>query len=174
MAADATLKTPDGELAYIGLGANLGDAAATVARAVDALHRVPGSHLVAVSSLWRSAPVQAAGPDFFNAVAAVRTLLSPLALLDELQRLETAFGRERPFHHAPRTLDLDLLLMGTRTYRDARLVLPHPRLHERAFVLFPLLEVAPGAHIPGHGAAAGLLCGVAGQRCERQGPVPRV
>ncbi|PZP29391.1 MAG: 2-amino-4-hydroxy-6-hydroxymethyldihydropteridine diphosphokinase [Roseateles depolymerans] len=130
--------------AYIGLGANLGDdLAATLRQALAALAALPQTRVVAVSSAWRSAPVDAQGPDFLNAVAALDTALQPLVLLDALQSIESAQGRERPYRNAPRTLDLDLLLYGQLVLDSERLTLPHPRLGERAFVLRPLLEIAP-------------------------------
>jgi 2-amino-4-hydroxy-6-hydroxymethyldihydropteridine diphosphokinase len=153
--------------AYIGLGANLGDAAATLGAAVAALGALPDSALLARSSTYRTAPVDAAGPDYLNAVVALRTRLPAEALLDALQGIENAQGRERPYHHAPRTLDLDLLLYGAASILTPRLVVPHPRLHERAFVLAPLAEIAPGLTLPGRGPVADLLPGVAGQRIER-------
>ena len=155
--------------AYIGLGANLGDLAATLRAALQALSALPQSRLLAVSSGWRSAPVEATGPDFLNAVACLETALAPLALLDALQAIEQAHGRERPYHHAPRTLDLDLLLMEGRSWSDERLSLPHPRLHQRAFVLRPLLELAPGLHLEGVGRLADRLPGVADQHLQCEG-----
>ena len=154
--------------AYIGLGANLGeDLAATLQQALQQLAALPQTQLVAVSSAWRSAPVEAQGPDFLNAVAALDTELVPLALLDALQAIEQAHGRERPYRNAPRTLDLDLLLYGTLQLDSERLTLPHPRLGERAFVLRPLLEIAP--------ELAGLAQGTAwqGQALERWGALAR-
>nr|WP_153012691.1 2-amino-4-hydroxy-6-hydroxymethyldihydropteridine diphosphokinase [Pseudacidovorax intermedius] len=147
--------------AYVALGANLGDAQATVTLALAALDRLPQTRRVACSSLYRSAPVDAGGPDFINAVAALDTALAPLALLDELQRLELAAGRERPYRNAPRTLDLDLLLYGEARIDAPRLTVPHPRLHERAFVLLPLAEIAPER------VDAAWLAAVAGQAIER-------
>jgi 2-amino-4-hydroxy-6-hydroxymethyldihydropteridine diphosphokinase len=130
------------ERVFVGLGANLGDARAAVAQAVDALAALPQTRLVAVSPLYRSAPVDAEGPDFVNAVAELRTGLAPRDLLSALQAIEHAHGRERPHRHAPRTLDLDLLLYGQRVVEEPGLVVPHPRLHERAFVLVPLADIA--------------------------------
>lgn len=130
--------------AFIGLGANLGDARATLQAAVKALEQLPHSRLIAVSPLCRTAPIEASGPDFLNAVAELQTALPPLALLQALQDIEQAHGRERPYINAPRTLDLDLLLYGTRRLDSARLVLPHPRMLQRAFVLAPLARLAPG------------------------------
>lgn len=158
---------PAGRTAYIGLGANLGDARATLRAALQALADLPDGQLLQVSSVYRSAPVDAAGPDFFNAVAALHTRLAPLPLLDALQAIELQFGRLRPYPNAPRTLDLDLLLLGDLQLHTPRLTLPHPRLHLRAFVLQPLLEIAPGLAAPGLGPLAGWLPGTAGQRVER-------
>ena len=152
--------------AYIGIGANLGDARATVAAAVAALGRLPGCCLRQASSVYRSAPVDAAGPDFLNAVVALDTTRSPEDLLSALQGIEQAFGRQRPYRHAPRTLDLDLLLLGDAVRATPPLTLPHPRLHLRAFVLRPLLEIAPGLVAPGLGALAGWLPGTADQAIE--------
>jgi 2-amino-4-hydroxy-6-hydroxymethyldihydropteridine diphosphokinase len=155
------------ERVFAGLGANLGDAAGTVLQAVQDLSQLPGTALVARSSLYRSSPVQAEGPDFINAVAELRTTLSPLELLHQLQALELAHGRQRPFHHAPRTLDLDLLLMGCQQVASAELTLPHPRLHQRAFVLLPLLELAPDLVHPTLGALQQYLPTVAHQSIEK-------
>ena len=137
------MSLPAGERIFVGLGANLGDAAATVQAAFDALDALPGTHCVARSSLYRTAPVDAAGPDYINAVAELRSMLEPELLLAALQSVEARFGRERPYRHAPRTLDLDLLLYGVRRIATPTLTLPHPRLHERAFVVTPLAEIAP-------------------------------
>ena len=154
-------------IAYIGLGANLGDAEATLQSVVQSLAAVPGCRLVQVSAVYRSAPVDAEGPDFFNAVAALHTTLAPLQLLDALQAIEQQFGRQRPYANAPRTLDLDLLLLGDLQLQTPRLTLPHPRLHQRAFVLHPLLEIAPGLAAPGLGPLAAHLPATAGQTVER-------
>jgi 2-amino-4-hydroxy-6-hydroxymethyldihydropteridine diphosphokinase len=132
-----------GERVFVGLGANVGDARATLQAAFDALDQLPGTRCVARSSLYRSAPVDADGPDYVNAVAELRTKMQPPVLLQALQAVEARFGRERPYHHAPRTLDLDLLLYGQRRIETPALTLPHPRMHERAFVLVPLAELAP-------------------------------
>lgn len=129
--------------AYVGIGANLGDARAAVTAAIDALGQLPNTTLVTRSSLYRTAPVDATGPDFVNAVAAIETRLSAPELLAALQDLELRAGRERPWRNAPRTLDLDLLLYGQARIESADLVVPHPRLRERAFVLVPLAEIAP-------------------------------
>lgn len=129
--------------AFVALGANLGDAAASLRQALDALGRLPGTRLARQSRLYRSAPHQASGPDFINAVAELETRLAAPELLAALQRLELAAGRERPYPNAPRTLDLDLLLYGEARIASPRLSVPHPRMQERAFVLLPLAEIAP-------------------------------
>ena len=154
-------------LAYIGLGANLGDARAALQAALDALAAMPDSDLLRCSAIYRSAPIDSSGPDYLNAVAELRTALAPLALLHQMQAIERAQGRERPYRNAPRTLDLDLLLYDDLVQADPELTLPHPRAHERAFVLCPLAELAPERVIPGHGRAADLLAAVAGQSIER-------
>lgn len=152
---------------YVGLGANLGDARATLSAALEALARLPRSRRVAVSSVYRSAPVDAGGPDYLNAVAALDTTLGAPELLRHLQAIELQHGRERPYRNAPRTLDLDLLLYGEQALVDEALTVPHPRMHLRAFVLRPLLEIAPAIVLPGLGPAAGLLDGIAGQAIAR-------
>ena len=131
------------ERIFVGLGANLGDARATVTDAIANLARLPGTTLVATSSLYLSAPVDAAGADYVNAVVELRSELEPLLLLAHLQEVEQCFGRERPYRHAPRTLDLDLLSYGLRRIDAPTLTLPHPRMHLRAFVLAPLAELVP-------------------------------
>lgn len=135
--------------AYIALGANLGQLRATLQAALAALQAWPGIRITAVSGAWHSAPVGCEGPDYLNAVAAIDTTLAPLALLDALQAIEHRHGRERPYVNAPRTLDLDLLLYGDQHIANDRLTVPHPRLHERAFVVLPLLELAPDLVLPG-------------------------
>ncbi len=157
---------PD-SLAHVGLGANLGDARATLAAAFEALAALPQTELVRRSSLWRSAPIDSSGPDYLNAVAELRTRLSPLELLHRLQAIELSHGRERPYRNAPRTLDLDLLLYGALVLATPELSLPHPRAHERAFVLQPLAELDAQLEIPGHGTVASRLPAVADQRLER-------
>ena len=159
------------ETVAIGLGANLGDAHATLTWAVQQLAAHPAVQLQRVSSLYRTRPVDAEGPDYLNAVALLTTSLDPQALLGLLQELERQAGRERPYRNAPRTLDLDLLLYGQRVLTTEHLTLPHPRMHQRRFVLEPLAEVAPQLHIPGQ-ARASLLCAglrdqAADQRVER-------
>jgi len=156
--------------AFIGLGANLGDPESQVRRAFAALAELPRTRLLAASSLYRSAPVGVVAQlDFINAVAEVETALAARALLDALLAEEMRFGRTREFPKAPRTLDLDLLLYGDRVIAEPGLVVPHPRMHERAFVLAPLAEIAPDIVIPGKGRAAALLAACADQRIERIG-----
>jgi 2-amino-4-hydroxy-6-hydroxymethyldihydropteridine diphosphokinase len=153
--------------AYVALGANLGDAQAAVRQAMQALDRLPLSRVTHRSSLYRSAPVArnaagpADGPDYVNAVVALDTRLPALDLLDQLQALEQAAGRERSYPDAPRTLDLDILYYGDACMDSARLSLPHPRMAQRAFVLVPLAEIAPGL------VSAAQLGAVAGQVIER-------
>jgi len=165
-----------GEEAYVGLGSNLGDRRAHLAAAFAALAALPGTTLVARSSLYASAPLlgngepapagAAAGGDYLNAVACLRTTLAPLDLLHALQAIEAAAGRERPYPNAPRGLDLDLLLYDDVVAGDAALTLPHPRLHERAFVVVPLLEIAPDLRWRGTRLDA-LLPGLARQRLAK-------
>ena len=132
-----------GEEAFVSLGSNLGDRRARLASAFAALSDLPGTKLEARSSLYESAPLEAGGGDYLNAVARLRTSLAPLELLHALQAIELRHGRVRPFPGAARTLDLDLLLYADRTIAGDELTVPHPRLHERAFVVVPLLEIAP-------------------------------
>jgi len=130
-------------LAYVALGANLGDARATVQQALVGLAQLPVTRLLSASSLYRTAPVEASGPDFINAVAAISTRLSAPELLSALQQMENAQGRQRPYINAPRTLDLDILLYGDAKLDTPSLQIPHPRMSQRAFVLVPLAEIAP-------------------------------
>lgn len=129
--------------AYIGLGANLGDAAGAVHAAIGKLGDMRCTRVVRVSSLYRTAPHEASGPDFVNAVVHVETYLDAMELLSQMQAIENEAGRERPYRNAPRTLDLDLLLYGSGRIASERLSVPHPRMSERAFVLVPLAEIAP-------------------------------
>jgi 2-amino-4-hydroxy-6-hydroxymethyldihydropteridine diphosphokinase len=154
-------------VAYIGLGANLGDARANVEWALAQLAALPATHLSARSSLYRTAPQDSSGDDYINAVARLDTTLDPHALLRALQALEARQGRERPYLNAPRTLDLDLLLVDDAVIATDTLTVPHPRMHLRAFVLAPLLEIAPDIAIPGIGLARPLLAGVADQPVEK-------
>ena len=145
-------------VAFVGLGANLGEPRRQLEEALLALDAIAHTRLVKTSSLYRTDPVGfAAQPPFVNAVAQLETGLPAERLLAELQAIEARHGRERSFPNAPRTLDLDLLLFGEATIDTAELKVPHPRMHERAFVLVPLLEIAPQAEIPGRGPARGFM-----------------
>lgn len=157
-------------LAYIGLGANLDEPRVQLTLALTAMSGLPETRLAAHSSYYRSAPVGYQDqPEFLNAVAALETRLTPGALLEGLQGIERRQGRERSFPNAPRTLDLDLLLYGEELIARPGLTVPHPRMHQRAFVLKPLLELAPDAMIPGKGPALGFLESCADQVAE---PMP--
>lgn len=162
-----------GATAFIGLGANLGDARATLRDALDALRALARPGSFAASSMWRSAPIDSHGPDYINAVARLRTTLAPHALLEALQAIEQRFGRERPYRNAPRTLDLDVLLYGVQgddgglVLADDRLTVPHPRAAQRAFVLAPLAQLWPRGVIPGAGPVARLLAATAGDPSQR-------
>jgi len=150
--------------AFVGLGANLGDPMAQITKAMASLAALDKSRLARASSLYRTAPVgHADQPEFVNAVVLLETALAPHELLDALLEIERAAGRERSFPNAPRLLDLDLLLYGDQVVDTPGLVVPHPRMHERAFVLRPLVEIAPDAVVPGHGRAADLLRAVGDQ-----------
>lgn len=154
-------------LAYIGIGSNLGNARANVERAITRLQQLPESRVTAQSSLFQSAPIDADGDDYINAVIGIETPLSASNLLRALQSIETDFGRERPFHHAPRTLDLDLLLYGTQKIATNDLTVPHPGVTQRAFVLIPLLQIDPLISIPGKGPAHNFVPHVAGQTIKK-------
>ena len=157
--------------AYVALGANLGDAAVALRQAVEAIGRLPLTEVRQSSSLYKTAPLDtdsggespAPGEDYLNAVAEIDTGLSAPDLLNHLQQIEQQAGRERPYRNAPRTLDLDLLLFGNGRIESERLTLPHPRMAQRAFVLAPLAEIAPGL------VSAAQLDAVARQRVERLG-----
>ncbi len=149
--------------AYIGIGANLGDARATVEYAIETLRSLPQTQFKQASSLFITAPIDSSGDDYINAVVALDTNLEAQVLLEHLQALELACGRERPYRNAPRTLDLDLLLYGQQTIDTAHLSVPHPRMTERAFVLIPLLQLDPFIAIPGKGAAHQFAPAVADQ-----------
>lgn len=149
--------------AYIALGGNLGDVAATFAGALAKIEALPGTALRAVSSLYRNPPLgDAAQPDYLNAVAAVDTCLPAAELLEALLAIERSHGRTRDpaARWAPRTLDLDLALYGDHVVEAPGLRVPHPGLHERAFVLVPLAQIAPDAVVPGHGPVRALLAAV--------------
>ena len=162
-----------GERIFVGLGANLGDAAANVRAAAEQLRRLPETSLVAISGLYRSAPLDAAGPEYVNAVAELRSALEPSELLAQLHALELSFGRVRPHRNAPRTLDLDLLFYAKRRVAELALTLPHPRAHLRAFVLAPLAELAPDWQLAdGRSVTQALaaLCTDPAQRIQRMSP----
>lgn len=151
--------------AYVALGSNLQEPRRQVLRAFEELAQLPGTRLLARSALYRTAPVgYDSQPDFINAAAAIDTELEPLELLHALLALESRHGRERPFPNAPRVLDLDLLLYDGLTMHTPELTLPHPRMHQRGFVLLPLAEIAPDLAIPGHGKVSELA-----QHCPDQG-----
>jgi 2-amino-4-hydroxy-6-hydroxymethyldihydropteridine diphosphokinase len=143
----------------VSLGSNLGDRLAKLQGALDSLADTPDVAVTAVSSVYETEPVGApdgSGP-FLNAVVLLDTTLPAHVLLDRAQAVENAFGRERSgVANAPRTLDVDLIVVGDRRADDDTLVLPHPRAHERAFVLLPWAEVEPGAELPGVGPVAAL------------------
>jgi len=147
--------------AFVGLGANLENPLQQVRRAISELGAIEHTRMLAASSLYRSVPVGYADqPDFINAVAKLQTGLAPHELLDALHVIENRHGRRRSVRNAPRTLDLDLLLYGTRVVHEGGLTLPHPRMHERAFVLMPLAEIAPDAPLPGKAPLSQLLAQV--------------
>jgi 2-amino-4-hydroxy-6-hydroxymethyldihydropteridine diphosphokinase len=155
--------------AYIALGSNLQEPQRQVELALAELAQLPRTRLLQQSSLYRTAPLdhnnrRSEQPEFINAVAQVETGLTPLALLRALLAMEDGHGRERPYRNAPRVLDLDLLLYDEVIMNTTELTLPHPRMHERGFVLLPLAEIAPAVIIPGHGTAAELA-----QACPDQG-----
>jgi len=164
-------------LAYVGVGANLDRPREQVEQGIDALRALPNTQLTAASSLYASAPVDAPGPEYVNAVVALQTLLDAVTLLRALHGIEAQFGRARAARNAPRTLDLDLLLHGELQCNAPDLTLPHPRLHQRAFVLRPLLEIAPQLQVRGLGPLAPWLERVREQRvtllqARSRGPAP--
>ena len=163
-----------GQRAYIGLGANEGDVMATLGAAVEALRSLQHCEFVGVSPFYRSEPIDAEGPDYTNAVVALDTEMEPYALLLALLDIELRLGRKRrgadPAIKSSRRVDLDLLLHGALLMRGTPLTLPHPRMHERAFVLRPLLDLAPDIELPGGGPASRLLAALSDQRVERIDP----
>jgi len=153
---------------FIALGANLGDPVTTVSAAIFALRALPDTEFIAASSLYRTAPVGLKHqPDFINAVIELIAVSPAPTLLQSLFVIEERFGRRRSEKNAPRTLDLDLLLYGDAVMNDPQLTLPHPRLHQRAFVLAPLAEIAPQLVIPGRGSVGDLLLACADQQIAR-------
>jgi len=158
----------DRVIAYVGLGANIGEPGRNLQAALDELGNLPHTRLTSSSGFYRSAPLgNTEQPDFLNAVAELRTGMSSETLLDGLLEIELRHGRKRTFKNAPRTLDLDLLLYGQESIVSDRLTVPHPRMHERAFVLKPLAEISPDILIPGKGKVRDLLAGCAGQIAEK-------
>ena len=154
--------------AFIALGSNLENPISQIQQAFDELKQLPGTHLISHSSLYKSAPVgRLDQPDFVNAVALIETHLAPHELLNALLAIELQHGRVRESLNAPRTLDLDILLYDNLECRDEALTLPHPRMSQRAFVLRPLMEIAPDCHIPGHGLIAPLLAACNEQKLEQ-------
>jgi len=156
-------------IAYIGLGANLGEPRATIEAAVVALGAQPSIKITRSSSLYLSAPIDAEGGDYVNAVVQLDTALSPAELLSALQLVELQFGRIRSFQNAPRTLDLDLLLYEQLSISTSTLQIPHPRMTQRAFVIVPLIEIAPEVIIPGLGTAHSLLPNLRDQIIQKIG-----
>jgi len=155
-------------LAFIGLGSNLEDPCRQLQRAFVAIEKLPGTCLIAQSSLYSSAPLGYANQsDFVNAVAKVSTMLGPRELLQALLQIEQSHGRERTFRNAPRTLDLDILLFGEVQLHEEGLTIPHPQMHLRAFVLKPLLEIAPSVIIPAVGSATRAMESCIDQSLER-------
>ena len=156
------------EPVFVGLGANLADPERQVRQAIAELADIEHTQVISVSSFYRSAPVGYAGqPHFINAVAELRTALPPRQLLEKLHAIESRHGRTRTFRNAPRTLDLDLLVYASVAIDEPGLTLPHPRMHERAFVLLPMTEIAPHTLVPGHGLVSQLLAQVDQQGVER-------
>ena len=156
-----------GHIAFIGLGSNLSGPREQIARALLALDSLPHTRVLVQSSLYRSAPIGfLEQPDFINAVAKLETALNPRALLDALLGLEHECGRTREFRNAPRTLDLDVLLYDDLRYHEHGLTIPHPQMHLRAFVLRPLLEIAPDCVIPGIDTVKKALQGCRQQELE--------
>jgi 2-amino-4-hydroxy-6-hydroxymethyldihydropteridine diphosphokinase len=149
--------------AFVALGSNLANPISQVESAFSALEKLPNTVVVKKSSLYKTTPIGYEVeqlkqiPDFINAVAELETDLAPLELLDALLAIENQAGRERPFHNAPRVLDCDLLLYENVSMESAKLILPHPRMHQRGFVLLPLFEIAAQLSIPNHGKIATLI-----------------
>jgi 2-amino-4-hydroxy-6-hydroxymethyldihydropteridine diphosphokinase len=159
--------SPAWTVCYIGIGSNLGDARDNVERAAQRLAGIRNTRFVGQSSLFRTAPLEANGDDYVNAVVRIDTRLTASQLLQALQAIEQDFGRERPYPNAPRTLDLDLLLYGSQTMSTDTLTVPHPRLTQRAFVLIPLLQLDPLIVIPGRGPAHEFVPAVADQAIRK-------
>ena len=156
-----------GNIVYIGIGSNLGNAIDNVTSAINSLGRLADTLLEKASSLYRTAPIDADGDDYVNAVVKISTTLSPESLLRALWQIEKTFGRQRPYRNAPRTLDLDMLLYNADCISTAHLTIPHPRMTERAFVLVPLAEIAPDIVIPKQEPLSILLERVKNQEIHR-------
>ncbi len=155
--------------AYVALGANLGQALQALKEVVDRINNEDEIAVIKTSSFYKTVPIDSTGPDYINAVIEIQTELSDEQLLERLLEIEKDFGRVRPagIHNAPRTMDLDLLLFEDEVKQSEFLTLPHPRMHERAFVLVPLCEISPEIVIPGKGLAKDYLKSVAEQGIER-------
>lgn len=155
--------------AYVALGANLGDTRQALQEVISRIGKEDGVKVVKSSSFYRTAPIDSSGPDYVNAVIEVQTSLTASALLEALLKIEKEFGRVRPvgIHNAPRTMDLDLLLYSDEVIQSEFLTLPHPRMHERAFVLVPLCEISPSVNIPGKGRAEDFLAKVKDQKIQK-------
>lgn len=152
--------------AFIGIGSNLGNKSDNVEKALLHINHLPHTRQSGQSNLFRTAPLQADGEDYINAVVRIETQLTAQQLLQELQGVEQLLGRERPYLNAPRTLDLDLLLYGRQQFASPSLTVPHPRITERAFVLIPLLQIDPLIDIPGKGPAHHFVVTVANQKIQ--------
>lgn len=150
-------------IAYIGLGSNLGESQHMLQLALADMAAHPAIQKLECSRFYRSSPVDSSGPDYVNAVARLETSLTSLQLLHWLQEIENRYGRERPYVNAPRTLDLDILLFNNEINQSTELTLPHPRMHQRAFVLLPLQELSPGL-VLAQGTLGALL-----EHCKDQG-----
>jgi 2-amino-4-hydroxy-6-hydroxymethyldihydropteridine diphosphokinase len=154
-------------LAFIGLGGNIGDTKQLIKDAIVCLAQNPELRVLTRSCMYQSAPVDAEGPDFINAVVSLETQLPPEDLLAICQKVENTFGRERPYVNAPRTIDLDVLAYDNISINNDRLTIPHPRMIERSFVLLPLLEIAPDIDLPGFGKLTKYIPNVENQRIEK-------
>ena len=154
--------------AYIALGSNLENPIKQIQSAYEKIAQIPDTDLLHSSSFYKSAPEgQLNQPDYINAVVSINTALTPLKLLDALLKIELQHGRIRKYRNAPRTLDLDILLYGNLQLNDSKLIIPHPRMAQRAFVLFPLIEIAPRCIIPGHGKIDKLAAACSDQVIEQ-------
>ena len=153
--------------AFIGFGGNIGDTRQLITDAIVCLAQRSELHILAKSCFYQSAPVEALGGDYINAVIEIETELTPYGLLHVCQAIEQEFGRERPYANAPRTLDLDILSYEGVTQNETELMLPHPKIIERSFVLLPLLEIAPDFFLPNFGHLKAYLPKVAHQRIEK-------